>query len=120
MPESPSTRRYLRALHRLTRWRLVLTGWQLGTRDDQDPEGRAVRDHREATLIQRAELSAVIRVLIEGNLVTEERFRNYVADESDWLSESMEERFPGFRATDAGIEIFDMEKAAETMEGWRP
>src|SRR5438067_1656730 len=39
------------ALNRLTKWRSVFCGWQLGTRSSTDPEAQAVRDHREATML---------------------------------------------------------------------
>ena len=43
----------MRMFNRLCKWRTVLTGWQLGTRAKGDPEGDAVRDHREVTLLLR-------------------------------------------------------------------
>lgn len=39
------------ALNRVTKWRSIFTGWQLGTRAKGDPEGDAVRDHRELSII---------------------------------------------------------------------
>ena len=38
------------ACNRLTKWRSVFAGWQLGTRAKGDPECDAVRDHREVTI----------------------------------------------------------------------
>jgi len=42
------------ALNVLAKWRAHFSGWQLGTRPKGDPEGDAVRDHREATILLRA------------------------------------------------------------------
>lgn len=54
-----------RILQKLCKWRSVFAGWQLGTRPDTDAECQAVRDHREVTMLMRAELSALTALLIE-------------------------------------------------------
>ena len=106
------------ALQRLAKWRGVLAGWQLGTRPKGDPEADAVRDHRELSLILRAELNALVVKLIEKGVFTQEEFVAQVEAEADHLSTGMSKAFPGFKATDWGIEI-DPKVAAETMRGWR-
>ena len=60
-----------RAMNRLAKWRSVFAGWQLGTRQIGDPESDAVRDHREVTLLLRAEQSALVLLLIEKGIFTE-------------------------------------------------
>lgn len=65
MASSDLIQRYFDALNKLTKWRMVFAGWQLGTRPKGDPECDAVRDHREATMIQRVEISALSRLLIK-------------------------------------------------------
>lgn len=114
-----SSARLVNAVTRLRQWRRVFAGWQLGTRSDRDPESAAVMDHREVTLLLRAELNAVIRILVDAQVATRERIENVIADEADWLCEQLEQRFPGFRATDEGLAI-RTEEASETMKGWRP
>src|SRR5205809_59165 len=52
-------RKWYAALNRLTKWRSVFAGWQLGTRPLGDPECDAVRDHREVTILMRAELTTI-------------------------------------------------------------
>jgi hypothetical protein len=106
-------------LNRLAKWRTLLAGWQLGTRPKGDPESDAVRDHREATLIQRAELSALASMLIDRGVFTGDEFAAAIEHEADMLSMQMEARFPGIRATDSGLEI-DPARAVKTMKGWRP
>lgn len=54
------------AMNKLAKWRSIFAGWQLGTRAKGDPESDAVRDHREATILLRAEVNALTACLIEG------------------------------------------------------
>lgn len=119
-PRPTPHERYLRAVNRLARWRTVFTGWQLGTRSIGDPEADAVRDHREATLILQAEVSAIFRLLrdhVPG--ISQDRVENAIAEEADWKDEQLAGRFPGFSTTDEGLTV-DVAKAAETTKGWRP
>jgi hypothetical protein len=106
-------------LNRLAKWRSVFAGWQLGTRPDTDPECQAVRDHREATILLRAEASALIGLLIRKGVLTAEEFTAQLDDEADTLSAAYERQFPGMRATDSGIQ-YDLPEALATMTGWRP
>ena len=108
-----------RALNRLAKWRTVFAGWQLGTRPDTDPECRAVRDHREATLILRVEQTAVVDLLIRKGVISQAEFEAAVEREAVQYERDLQERFPGFTATDTGLTI-DPVKAAETMKGWKP
>lgn len=52
------------ALNTITKWRAIFCGWQLGTRLVGDPECDAVRDHREVSILQRVELSAIKQILV--------------------------------------------------------
>lgn len=105
-------------LNRLAKWRNVLAGWQLGTRVKGDPEGDAVREHREATLLLRAELNALVNLLIDKGNFTEEEFRAYSHASAETQCSVLEERFPGFRAVDNGIEADA--RIEQTMKGWKP
>jgi hypothetical protein len=107
-----------RSLERLSKWRSLFAGWQLGTRAVGDPESDAVRDHREATIIQRAELSALTALLVKKGVFTAEEFSTTLAREADQLSQDYERRFPGVTATDIGLQIDH--RAAQTMKGWLP
>jgi hypothetical protein len=106
------------ALNRLTKWRNVFAGWQLGTRAKDDPECQAVKDHREVTMLLRAEQSAFTKLLIDKGIFTEEEFHQAMMDEAEMLSKDYEERFPGMKATDYGIQ-YDR-RAMETMKHWKP
>ncbi len=107
------------ALNRVAKWRTLLTGWQLGTRPKGDPEGDAVRDHREATILLRAEVTALTRLLIEKGVFTQDEYETVLANEADELSKLFERRFPGVTATAVGL-TFDTQRASEWMKGWKP
>lgn len=106
-------------INRLAKWRSVFAGWQLGTRPDHDPECQAIRDHREATLILRAEVSALVQLLITKGVFTTAEFKEQIQAECQYLCKVYEERFPGFQATDVGMSI-DPGKAVKTTRGWKP
>lgn len=107
-------------LNRLGKWRSVLAGWQLGTRADTDAECQAVRDHREATLMLRAEVNALTQLLVAKGVFTEEEHYRQVSEECRLLCKAMERRFPGARAIDIGMEIYDPQKFAATTRHWQP
>lgn len=110
-----------RALNMLAKWRSVFAGWQLGTRVESDPECQAVRDHREATILLRAEVNALTALLLKKGVFTAEELTEQTIDEAEHLSASFAKRFPGLEATEHGIS-YDLAKVREhgTMEGWLP
>lgn len=109
---------YRQVWERLCKWRSVFAGWQLGTRPIGDPECDAVRHHREVTIVLRAEVSGVVRVLLDKGLITQDELNRIMAEEAEHLSAAFERKFPGFKARDYGMEI-DARVAAETMRGWK-
>jgi hypothetical protein len=109
----------LQALNRLAKWRSVFAGWQLGTRGRCRTGCQAVRDHREVTILLRAEVNALTGLLIAKGIFTAEEFAAKLDDEADALSAMYERKFPGMRATDDGIH-YSMPEVFETMKGWRP
>ncbi len=108
----------MNAVQRLAHWKTLLAGWQLGTRAVGDPECDAVRDHREATLMLRAEMTALTALLIDKGVFTADELAERLEAEAEYYSGKLAERFPGVEATDAGLEL-DL-RAMETMRGWRP
>jgi hypothetical protein len=108
-----------RALNKLAKWRGVFAGWQLGTRADTDSECQAVRDHREVTILLRAEVNALTKCLIDSKLVDAERFQNVLLEEAQWLDKAYERKFPGISTSEVGVH-YRMPEARETMKGWRP
>ena len=107
------------ATQRLAKWRTLFAGWQLGTRAKGDPEGDVVRDHREVTILLRAEMNALLGLLVAKGICTAEEFTVALEREADLLSADYAKRFPGIRAADHGLE-FVPHIAADTMRGWRP
>jgi len=107
------------ALERLCKWRVIFAGWQLGTRLKGDPEADAVRDHREVTILLRAEVTALTGLLLKKGVCTNEELAQAVGEEAELLSADYARRFPGLTATDDGISM-KFPEAAETMKGWRP
>jgi hypothetical protein len=109
-------------LDKLVKWRSLLAGWQLGTRSDQDPECRAVRDHREVTLLLRAEVSALTGLLVKKNIISGQEWLDALYEEAMLLDQDMEKRFPGASTSELGLH-FDLTRNAEIqswMKGWKP
>lgn len=106
--------RMVAALNRLAKWRSFFASWQFGTRCLDDAEANAVRDHREATLFLRAEVTALLSVLLNKGLITLDEFNEALAHEATLLCRTYEQRFPGFKATDLGLDI-NVAAAADTM-----
>ena len=106
-------------LNLLTKWRSIFAGWQLGTRSMDDPECQAVRDHREVTMLMRAELSALLALLIKAGVFSREEFQRQLIIEADELNKMYEKKFPGMEATPDGIAM-DIVEAQQTMKGWKP
>jgi len=105
-------------LNRLGKWRSVFAGWQLGTRTDTDPECRAVRDHREAAMLLRAEVNALTILLVQKGVFTKEEHFTQLQEEAHYLCEAYECLFPGFKATDTGMDI-DPQIAVNTTRTWK-
>ena len=110
----------MKYLEKLCKWRLVFASWQLGTRSKDDPECQAVRDHVDARLILRAEVSALTALLIKKGLISVEEFREQLETEAYLLDQMLEQKFPGWQSTEIGMAVVDVKKAIETMRGWKP
>jgi hypothetical protein len=108
-------------LNRLCKWRTVFAGWQLGTRAKGDPESDAVRDHREVTILLRAEVTALTGLLVSKGVFTGEEFAAALGDEADQLNADYERRFPGITTSAAGVHLNTaVMQEHNTMKGWRP
>lgn len=104
------------ALNRLTKWRWVFAMWQTGS-DDLSAENMAIRDHRELSIMLRAECSALLKILLDKGIVTQEEHAQVLLEEADFLSKSYEKKFPGFKAVDEGLDI-NTAIARDTMAEW--
>lgn len=123
--EEFSRRRFVDAINKLTKWRVILTGWQLGTRPKGNPESDAVRDHREATLILRAEVNAIVTALTRDPgagrppVLSQAEYFDLAATEAGLLDLTFQERFPGAKSTPTGIDL-DLAKAQGWLKNFRP
>lgn len=101
-------------LEKLTKWRTVFASWQLGTRAETDGELKAVKDHRELTILLRAELTAITGLLIEKGIFTAEEHAAAMDKEARLLDADYEARFLGFSTSLEGVHM-EMPRVAETM-----
>lgn len=102
------------ALEKLAKWRKFFASWQLGTTPAADGRYKAVADHREVSILMRADLSAVIALLIRKGTFSQEEFRDALENAAKRLDHDYEERFPGWRSLPDGLHM-KMPEAAETM-----
>ncbi len=110
--------RTMNALNILAKWRTLFTGWQLGTRPKGDPEGDAVRDHREATIVLRAEMSALTALLVDKGIIARDDWLAALEREATQLNADYERKFPGVTASETGLTID--KRALPWMKGWKP
>jgi hypothetical protein len=104
------------SLNRLAKWRSLFAAWQLGTRSNTDPECAAVKDHREITILMRAELNGLVGLLVEKGVFTQEEFNEQMIEEAEHLNKVYSQRWPGAAATDMGMSYGP--EAAEWMKGF--
>ena len=113
----------IQALNRLCKWRSVFAGWQLGTQWINGDAARmkglaAIRDAADARLVMRVEMNALLGLLIKKGIITKGEWDRALCLEAEVYATDLEGMFPGFKATDMGLDI-DIAKANETMERLR-
>lgn len=101
-------------LNRLCKWRMLLAGWIAGTHSIDQDGTKGLRDLMDKFLIARCEGSAFAALAIKKGLFTEAEFRAQLDREADWLNTTYERLFPGFKTTNDGITIYDIDMARET------
>ena len=104
-----------RVLEKLCKWRKFFASWQLGTRAAADGEYRAVTDHREVTILLRAEVSALTYLLISKGVCTQQEFQDALAAEAVALDHLYEQAYPGWRMSATGAHM-KLPEALETMK----
>ena len=104
-----------RVLNKLCKWRSFFASWQLGTRSYQDGESKAVRNHRELSILLRTEVTALTDLMIRKGVFTAEEFTEAVIAEAKRLDHDYEESYPGWRSTEEGMSMH-LPEAGETME----
>ena len=109
--------RYQRSMNRVAKWRNILAGRIWGTQP-KSPQTKGRTDIFEKLIILRAEVSALNALLVQKGTYTTEEYMEQIIEECDFIDMSYAQQFPGIRSTENGIEIYDTEKAVETMKGW--
>lgn len=103
------------ALEKLAKWRKFFASWQLGTTLAGDGRYKAVADHREVSILMRAELSALTGLLLRKGTFTEQEWRDALKLEAKQLDHDYEESYPGWRSVADGLSM-KLPEAAETMK----
>jgi len=103
-----------RIVNKLCKWRRFFCGWQLGTRLENDPEAKAISNHRELSILLRIEVSALAALCIEKDVFTPEEFTNAVGREAEFLDANYQRSYPGFKSSDSGM-VMTMPACADTM-----
>ena len=103
----------MNSINNLAKWRRVFMNWQLGSRQKGDHEADAVVDHRELSMIMRAELNGLVALLIQKGVFSALEFTAQLHVEAEELSASFSNRFPGYTAADDGL-VVDLSKGLET------
>jgi hypothetical protein len=109
-----SDKSLMAALEKLTKWRKFFASWQLGTRPDGDGESKAVRDHREVTILLRAEVTALAGLLIRKGVITQAEFGDALESEAAQLDDDYARAYPGWSSTPDGLSM-KLPEAAATM-----
>lgn len=104
-------------INRLGKWRTVLVGRLLGTRPATDPQTIGYRRLVDQLHLRDLECAALIWLLIEKQVITSDDLIREMQRKAQELCAAYEREFPGFRATDIGMDI-DVARAAETTKGW--
>jgi len=102
-------------LNRLCKWRNYYASWQIGRYAKGEREYDAIADHRELTILMRAEVSALCGLMIEKGVFTADEFMTQLEAESIHLMEMYMHNHPGVYATDLGLEL--TEEAPEFLKG---
>jgi hypothetical protein len=93
------------ALETLCKWRGVLAAWHLGSLERDAPGMAAMRDLEEARLLMRVEITALAKVLLDLELFSRADLQAAIAAEAQAMDAFYQQKFPGYRAVPAGIEM---------------
>jgi hypothetical protein len=103
-------------LNKLCKWRTVLAGWHGGSLGKDSPGCKALRDEADQRLITRVELNALVSLSIARGVFTGDDLHKQFDIEAAELDRHYERRFPGFRTTSDGVNIYDTDMAQETTK----
>jgi len=101
------------ALEKLAKWRKFFASWQVGTVPAGDGRYKAVADHRELSILTRAEMTAVTGLLIRKGIFTQAEFGEALERSAKQLDHDYEESYPGWRSLPGGLHM-KLPEAVET------
>ncbi len=104
-------------INRLGKWRSVLVGRLLGSRPDTDPQTIGYRRLVDQLHLRDLECAALIYLLIDKKVLTADEIKAEMQRKAQELCQQYQQEFPGFRASDIGMDI-DVARAMETTKGW--
>lgn len=104
-----------RVLNKLCKWRRFFVGWQIGSRLMSDREAAAIANHRELTILLRAEVTALTGMLIRKGVFTAEEYTRALIDEARQLDADYARAYPGFASSENGMTM-KMPEAGKTMD----
>lgn len=103
------------ALNKLCKWRSFFAGWHLGTRPSADAGTKAMRDLMDKWIILRAEGNAMASLLLDKGVFTRAEYGEWVHSAAADLDAVFEQSYPGFRTSELGLVIYDVDRANQTM-----
>jgi hypothetical protein len=106
------------AVKRLCQWKMLLARWQMGERFERGPEFDALCDQRGLVLILRAELNALLSVLVETRIIKHADFDLALEACANRDNTNLSLRFPGYYGTDEGLAV-DVAIAKGTNERYQ-
>lgn len=96
---------YARLMNRVVQWKEILANWQLGTKDDTDGEFRALQDAHDTNIRKGVKLEALTELLLARGIIRPEELIEKQIELAVRFDKSMEDKFPGAKVTDDGIEV---------------
>lgn len=103
------------ALEVLAKWRAA---WgMMATMGTSAAFERCIRDMAEHLLMQRAELNALANLMVQKGVFAATEFTAQVEVEAELHSKVLEQSFPGFSASVAGLTL-TQPMAERTMRAW--
>jgi len=103
------------ALEKLAKWRKFFASWQVGTVPASDGRYKAVADHRELSILMRAEITAVTGLLVKKGVISQAEFGEALERSAKQLDHDYEESYPGWRSLPDGLHM-KLPEAVETMK----
>lgn len=96
---------YAKLMTRVVQWKEILANWQLGTKDDNDGAFRAVQDAHEGAMRKGVKLDALVELLLSKGTIRAEELIEKQIELAVRLDKAMEDKFPGVKAADDGLEV---------------